>query len=76
MRFRGSKWLNEATYISDEDKARVIEMVKCCKASWPGADYVGVRPPSYTGEPHPVATVVYSYRGGESIFNFVYKAGE
>lgn len=76
-RLAGAKWLNEASYLTDADRAKVMAAVERCKAfcadHYEGAR-VGIRPPAYIGEPHPIATVEYTYRGGSSIFETVYKA--
>lgn len=67
---KGAKWLNNASYLTDADRAKVMAVVDECKAAYPG-ERVGVRPPAYIGEPHPIATVIYG--PGELIFRSVYR---
>lgn len=69
---RGAKWLREATYLSDEDAERVMAAVAAAKRAFPEyARTVGVRPPSYIGEPHPIAVVIYG--PGQAIYQSVYR---
>lgn len=68
-RFKGAKWLFEASYITDEQRARVLRAVETAKASHP-ARSVGVRCAAYIGEPSPIAIVTVNY--GASIYTSVY----
>jgi hypothetical protein len=75
---RGAKWFNEATYFSDDDRRKVIRAVEtakqCCDASDKryGPRTVGVRVPSYIGEPHPIASITYG-PGGSRLHGCVYR---
>ncbi len=69
---RGAKWLREADYLTDADRALVMESVERAKLCFPEhARTVGVRPPAYIGEPHPIATV--DYGPTRLIFESVYR---
>jgi len=68
---RGMKWLKNAEYLTDEDRALVLAKVEQAKAA--GLEQVGIRCPTYTGEPHPIATIEYG--AGRMIFDFVYREG-
>lgn len=70
---RGQKWLDGADYLSDADRELIADKVAECKRAFPElARTVGVRPPAYTGEPHPIASVTYD-RGGCSLYGCVYR---
>lgn len=74
MAMRGAKWLHGATYLTDTDRDRVMAVVAECKLAYPEhARTVGVRCPSYIGEPHPIAVV--DYGPGRRIYSAVHRAG-
>ena len=74
MAMRGAKWLREASYLTDEDHDAILRAVADCKRAYPQhARTVGVRCPSYIGEPHPIATV--DYGPGRRIYTSVYRKG-
>lgn len=69
---RGGKWLTEAEYLTDADRAAVMAAVAECKRAWPEhSRTVGVRCPSYIGEPHPIATIIYG--PGQHIYRSVWR---
>jgi len=68
---RGSKWMREATYLTDADRAKIARTVEFAIAA--GHESVGVRPASYCGEPAPIAVVTHG-PGGCSIYQAVYRA--
>lgn len=74
---RGAKWFNGITYISDDDRRKVIRAVeeakRCCEPSGPyGPRSVGVRVASYIGEPHPIVSITYG-PGGSRLHGCVYR---
>lgn len=70
---RGAKWLREATYLTDADRDLVLAVVAECKRAHPeDVRTVGVRCPSYIGEPHPIATVIYG--PGQRIYQSVHRS--
>lgn len=68
--FPGRKWLNDATYLTPEFRARVEAAVAECRDLFPG-ERVIVRPASYIGDPSPLAVVCYG--AGQRIFRSVYR---
>lgn len=72
-RMRGSKWLTEATYISDATVTAILAKVDECKRAYPWlAATVGVRPSAYIGPDMPaVADVTYGGPGGSCLFGSV-----
>jgi hypothetical protein len=68
MNFRGKKWLNEASYISETDRARVIAAVDSCREQT-GDKTAGVRPAAYIGTPSAIAIVTYN--GGSRIWSAI-----
>lgn len=70
---RGLKWLKGASYISDADRERVLAVVEECKKAHPEhARTVGIRCPSYIGNPDTIAVV--DYGPGRLIYRFVSKS--
>lgn len=71
---RGAKWFNGASYISDKDRALVIERVRMAKAcpGLPDPRTVGVRVASYIGEPHPICIITHG-PGGSRIWESVHR---
>lgn len=73
MAMRGLKWMRENETLTTLDKAKILYKVEECRDSFPEyANTVGVRPPSYTGEPHPIAVVDYG-PGGCKMYCAVYR---
>jgi hypothetical protein len=67
MNFRGKKWLNEANYISEDKRERVIAEVKACREQT-GDKTAGVRPAAYIGGS---AIAVVTYNGGGRIWSTI-----
>lgn len=73
MPMRGQRWLDQASYLTAADRRKVAATVKQCQAAFPEhARTVGVRPPAYIGEPHPIASVTYG-PGGSHLYGSVYR---
>ncbi len=69
---RGKKWLEGCTYLTDADRQRVYDRVEEAKRAFPEhARTVGIRCPSYIGEPHPYAIIEYG--PGRRIYAAVYR---
>jgi hypothetical protein len=67
MNFRGKKWLNEASYISEDKRKRVIAAVDACREQT-GDKTAGVRCPAYIGD----ATIaIVTYNGGSRIWSAI-----
>lgn len=71
---KGAKWFNAAEYISEADRQAVFMKVQSAIETMGTSRGVGVRPASYTGEPHPVACVTVD--GGAHVYGYVYKQRE
>lgn len=70
---KGAKWFNGASYLTDEDRKAVVAKVVEAMEHF-GRRGIGVRPASYTGEPHPIAVVTFA--GGSQVYGYVYKQQE
>lgn len=74
-RMRGAKWMNEASYLTDDDRFKIMQKVEECRTYCEHAlvplNTVGVRCPTYIGEPHPIAIVEYG--PGRAIWASVYR---
>lgn len=68
---RGQKWLLESKSLSPQDKTKVLQRVSQLRQELVGRKYptstLGVRPPSYTGEPHPIAAITIGPGGCELV---------
>lgn len=69
---RGAKWWNSVTYVSDEDRRKVIAAVETAKRCVDDPRTVGVRVPAYIGEPHPILAITHG-PGGSRLYGCVYR---
>lgn len=83
MPMRGAKWMRNCARLSDSDIAKIMAEVEGAKRFcrdmqdldskfWYDPKHVGVRCPTYCGEPNPIAIVTYG-PGGCSIYQSVYR---